>query len=449
MADDTPDVVMLRDRLLKLLDERCPKIDLLEAYYDGRHPLPKPPARLKKYREAATAFDTLSRVGVTNYVKLVADAPAERLRPVGFRFGESTEGDSDAWKLWQENELDADAGVLHHSAIVTGGAFALVWPAADGVTITLEHGGQAIVAYQPGSRRRRRAGLKRWAEDDGTRRVVLYLADEVYKWRTERDNGPLVEWQPPTDDSWPILNPFAPDIPLVEFRCNPSLRPALYGGGRGDFEGVLPIQDRINKTVFDRLVTAEFQAFRQRWAIGWTPDSPMDAIRASASTLMAFEDPNVKVGEFAQADFSAFIGAVKSDVEAMAAITRTPSFYTLGNLVNPPSGDALMALQAGLVARTEAHRDNFSESWEDVMRLALRAVDDERWQDRQSMMLWGDIEHVTWTENANAMSLWKALGVPDEELWSRLHGVTPQDVERWKLMVADRELVAPVAVAPA
>lgn len=433
-----------RNKLLKQLQERSAKIDLLEKYYEGDHPLPSPPSSMARFQEVVNAFKNLSFLGVTNYVKLVADAPAERLRVTGFRFGEETKGDIDAWNIWQRNELDADSGAVQHSAIQNGSSFCLVWQENGRAIITPEHPSQAIVAYEPGSRRRRRAGLKYWLEDDESQRCVLYGRENVYKWEAPKAEGSPTEWanwHPATDDSWPIRNPFG-EVPLVEFRANPSLKPAPFGGGRGDFEGVLPIQNRINKTIFDRLVTAEFQAFRQRWAVGWTPDNMNEAIKASVSRLMSFEDSEVTVGEFGQADFSHFISAVESDVQAMAAITRTPSFYTLGHISNI-SGDALMALQSGLVARTETHRDNFSESWEDVLRLALRAEGDPRANDFSSMVLWRSIEHVTWAEKADALVKLSSLGVPREALWAQIPEVTPQDIERWKVMAADEALFAP------
>lgn len=441
-----------RKRLLEELAKRATDVQTLERYYAGDHPLPRPPDKMQHYREAANAFGTLSKMGATNYVKLVADAPAERLRVTGFRFGEIENLDADpvAWRIWQRNHLDADSGTGQHKAIVTGQSFVLVWPTDGLAEVTIEHPAQAIVAYAPGSYRRRAAGLKCWVDDENMRRVVLYLPDKVYKWSLAVPDGnePIVEdsaeyarWQPTTDETWPIVNPLGV-VPLIEFRANPDLIPSPFGGGQGEFATVLSIQDRINKTIFDRLVTAEFQAFRQRWAVGWTPDDPNHGIQASMSHLMSFENENVTVGEFAQADFRGFIDAVESDVQAMAAITRTPSFYTLGSISNI-SGDALTALQSGLIAKTEAHRDNFGESWEEVLRLALQAEGDARASDESSTVLWRDIEHRTWAERADAILKLSAVGVPREALWAMLPNVTPQDIERWRVMAAEEALFAP------
>lgn len=428
-----------RKVLVDRLEERRPAIERLEAYYDGQHDLPEIPGRLKGYAEARQAFMTLSRLGATNFVRLVADAPADRLRVVGFRTGDEPKADAAVWELWQANQLDSDSALVHRSAIAVGNAFALVWPEDGRARVTVEHAAQTIVAYVPGSRRRRAAGLRCWVEEDETERVVLYLPDAVYKWQ-RRQQGEWSQWQPSTDQSWPITNPLGV-VPLVEFRANPSLRPALYGGGESDMAKVLPIQDRINKTIFDRLVTAEFQAFRQRYAIGWTPEDPNEAIRLSVSRLITFEDTDVQVGEFAQADFSPFIRAVEADLKSMAAISRTP-VPVFGEVFNV-SAETLNIAQSGFVARTEAHSDNFGESWEETLRLALAAEGDPGAADQGSQVIWAGIEHRTLSEIADFAVKMGSLGVPREALWAMLPNVSTQDIERWKVMQADEALFAP------
>lgn len=457
MAETPTPQTALRDQLLKALSDRARSIDVLEAYYDGNHPLPGPPQRMERYREARDAFTNLSRMGVTNYVRLVADAPAERLLETGFRFGEPTnlKNDTDAWRIWERNHLSADARTLRHNTFVTGQAGMLVWPVNGLAQITVEHPRNVIVAYAAGSYRERAAALKTWVDDDGIKRVVLYLPDKVYKYRSTTTTAQLETgmpeafeaWQPATDDTWPIKNPLGV-VPIIEFRANPSLKPSPFGGGTSEFAGVLPIQDRINKTVFDRLVTAEYQAFRQRWAVGWTPDNPNEGMTASMAHMLTFppnpaDEQPVQVGEFSQADFTGFLKGVEADVGAMAAITRTPTFYTLGANISNISGDTLKALQAGHIAKCEAHRDNFTESDEEVLSLALLAEGNPRAADQMTMVIWRDIEHRTWAETADAVVKMQALGVPREALWAMLPNVTPQDIERWKILAADEALFAP------
>lgn len=456
-----------RDRLLKQLLHRRIRVSQLERYYEGKHPLPSPPKRLQAsvLAEARKAYSHLMELGITNWVKLVADAPSERLEVVGFRFGEPSatqKADQGAWRIWQANNLDADSALVHDNAFHTGNSAVLVDPfvtAGDVPRITCEHSSEMIVAYAAGSRRERAAALKVWDDDSGRRFVTLYLPDALWKWQTRSVRPNYGEamgettWEPrqPDGEPWPLPNPLHV-VPVVEFRANPSLKPAPFGGGTAEYETVLPIQERINKTVFDRLVTAEFQAFRQRWVVGWTPDiDPKTGVpradqtfKAAQAFIMAFggNPDEIKVGEFPQADFTGFIKAVESDVNAMAAISKTPPHYLLGAMVNI-SGDALTAAESGLAAKTKKHARNFGESWEEVIRLALKAMGDPKADDQQSQILWGDIEHRSWSEQVDAVLKMQALGVPQEALWAMLPGVSQQDVARWKAMNEMAGLTAP------
>lgn len=436
-----------RDRLAKRLDAQVARVDRLEAYFDGDHPLPQPPAGLTEevFREALRAFTTLARMGVTNWVRMIARAPAERLAVTGFRFGESLAGDDVAWGIWQRNHLDADSRLAHDTSLALSTSYVTVWADQDGQPqITPEHPSQAIIAYEAGSRWRRAAALKRWVDEDGTVYATVYLPDAVYKFFSPFSEPHRVRWmrRELPREPWPLPNALGV-VPMVELPANSGLKVRPYGGGMSEFEPVLSIQDRINKTVFDRLVTAESQAFRQRVVTGWEPvvdpvtkkPDPRATYKASQSILWTFPEPTTKVHDLAQADFAPFLRAVESDVAVMAAITQTPPTYLLGTMINV-SGDALQAAEAGLVAKTRAHRDGFGEAWEEVIRLALKVAGDRRAEDMSSAVLWGDIEHVTWAQKVDALTKLDIIGVPREELWTRIPGVSPQDVARWKQMQA-------------
>lgn len=467
----------LRDTLLERLSERAAKVKRNEDYYLGDHPVPTPPERLspEAYAEAHRAYSNLAKLGITNWVKLVADAPAERLAVTGFRFGDEHKADPEAWLIWQRNHLDADSALAHDNALQTGQSFALVWADANGkAVITPEHSSCMIVAYSAGSRRERAAALKQWTDDTGRRMCTLYLPDAVYKWQSRSTNTAHsiaatggFNWDPrvPDGETWPLQNPTG-KVPVVEFRANASLRPAPFGGGRAEFESVLHIQDRINRNVFSRLVTAEHQAFRQRWAIGWevprkedgTPDKRQVA-QAGQSGFMAFpHSPNdLKLGEFDQADFTGFLEADEADVRAMAAISQTPAYYLLGGIDNV-SAEGIIASESGLVTKTIAHRNQFSESWEEVMQLALLMEGNAKAADVQTMAVWRSVEQRTWAQTVDAVVKMQGLGVPQEALWEMLPDVGPQDVLRWRAMtnaagfghLVTEEVAAPTAppVAP-
>ena len=157
--------------LYRRLITRQPQIALCEAYYDGRHPLS---FTTSEYRQE---FSSMLRGVSDNWMALVVDAVEERLHVEGFRMGDQPAGDTEAWKVWQENCLDADSEMLHSTALQTGSAYAMVWFGQDErPEITVEHPSQCFVAYESGSTRKRAAALKAWVDEwTGDVRANVYL----------------------------------------------------------------------------------------------------------------------------------------------------------------------------------------------------------------------------------------------------------------------------------
>ena len=180
MIERSPEwwLVQLYRRLLA----RGPLVNKYERYYDGDHPLS---FVTSEYR---TEFETMLRGVSDNWMPLVVDAVEERLHVEGFRMGEDPAGDKDAWRIWQENSLDADSELLHSTALQTGASYALVWYGEnDRPQITVEHPAQCLIAYESGSQRKRAAAIKAWVDEwTGDVRVNIYLPDGIYKYKSQR-----------------------------------------------------------------------------------------------------------------------------------------------------------------------------------------------------------------------------------------------------------------------
>lgn len=436
-----------RLKMSDALDAQCKQVATLEKYNDGEHPLPTPPQAMNAavYEEAKQAFSALSKLGRTNLMPLVAKAPADRLSVTGFRFGESTTGNDEAWRIWQRNHMDADHRLLIDTALVCRNSYALVWPDDDGLAeITCEHPSQMIVAYAAGSRRKRVAAFKRWTADDGRLMATLYMPDFLYKWQTASTRpgygaatgGATWQERHVVGEEWPLPNPFE-KVPVVELAVNTGLKARPFGGGVGEFERVLTIQDRINKGVFDRLVTAEYQAFRQRYSIGYTPPvdpetaqpDPRAAFRSSQSRMSNFPK-GTTVGEFGQADFTGFMKSFESDVSILATASMTPQSYLPLDLKNL-GAETIVQTNIGFVAKTQRHQSGFSESLEEIIRLALEVENNPLSSDDQSQVLWKSIEVQTLAEIGDFIVKMKDF-VPDEVLWSMLPGVGQQDINMWR-----------------
>jgi hypothetical protein len=117
--------------------------------------------RRSRRRSGARRSGTCSAFA-DNWCERVVYASGERLRVQGFRFGgEGQEGDSDAWEIWQRNNLDQGARIAQTEAIKLGTAYLLVDRDDDGkALITTEHPFETICAHAPGNRRQRRRGAE-------------------------------------------------------------------------------------------------------------------------------------------------------------------------------------------------------------------------------------------------------------------------------------------------
>lgn len=441
----------LRDQLLGKLSDRAQKVAKLEEYREGNYPLPDGIAQAagKNAADLRKTFDRLRRESRSNWCGMVVDAVDERLAVDGFRFSGEEKAADDVWKLWQANAMDAESLLVHDAALSTGQAFVTVWPSEDGPVVTAEHPSEVLVAYEAGSTRKRRAAIKRWKDEDGHLCATLYLPDQLWKWRTKRPiegfsaqfhAGEALAWekrQPEGDPSWPLPNPLMV-VPVVEYRANPRLKPAPYGGGYAEFEGVIDIQDRMTETMFGRLMATHYSAFRQKWVTGYSiPRDPetneaKEPWDAAVSRVWAASNKDTRFGEFSEHNLQNYLAAVDADIQHLAAITKTPPHYLLGKMANL-SGDALKAAETGLISKVRRHQRFFGEAHEEVARLMVKANDpqDARAEDTSCEVIWRDTESRSEAERVDALVKLRTIGVPERALWERIPGATQAEIERW------------------
>jgi hypothetical protein len=442
-------------RLGQRLTADLNRLETLDAYWRGDHPLP---FGNRKMREAYRRFQQQSK---TNFCKLVAESVTERLKVTGFRTGGdgSDTLDKQAWGWWQDNHLDADSGMVHRAAIVMSRAYVIVGENPDQAghpLVTGEDPRQVIHESDPVNRRRRLAALKTWWDEIGTRQLaVLYLPESIHYYRgkiqTEATAGPWTpeQWEPDdTDfDNGQVENTLG-EVPVVPFLNCPDLR----GNTLGEFEDVTPVQDRINTEVLDRMVVSTMQAYRQRWATGVDLSdengNPQGGFDPGADMLWNVTDEQARFGEFQPADLTQMLKAVEADVQHLAAITRTPPHYLLGSMINL-SGDALGAAETGLTSKVTERATEFGESWEMVYQLAGKIQGTEIPSDCE--VIWQNPQFRTLTEMAAANVQLVTAGVPWRTRMALLD-FTPSQIDRMQTeRAADAMLnaiLAPPSLTP-
>lgn len=404
------------------------------------------------------AFRDFLQEARANWCELVVTAVAERLQVTGFRFGGAGTPTSDlAWQIWQANGMDADAELVQTDALVTGSSFALVQPDDDnptGVCITAESPLQATVLYEPGNRRKRIAGYKRYVEPYFTGEP--YLGTPI--WEVLITPDVIATWRRGEGDSAPVIEPNPLGmVGMVEV----TPQPRTVGPGRSELHSAVGFQDRIHTTIFNRLVATDYGAFRQVWATGVkmarevisTGDDGETITKAirpydiGANRLLANENPDGRFGAFPGDSLSGYLASVEQDVNQLAAVTQTPPHYLLGQIANL-SADAIKAAEAGLVSKVARRSRHIGESWETVMRIALGIVGDAGAADLSGEVIWKDFETRSEGQLVDALVKMATLGVPTEVLWQRW-GATPTEIGRWKDLAAEQQAALAAAQAAA
>lgn len=435
-------------RLLVKLDEQLSKrqrdFQKYGEYYDGEHRL------LYSSEKWRTAFGGLFKDFADNWCELVVDAVEERLDVVGFRFGDNTNSDNDAWKLWQNSDMDAMSQIAHTEALVYGVSYAMVWADVDRQPeITIESPLQVVVSSSTSNRRQRIAAYKRWLDDSGFWFCNLYTPEWIFKFRSNMrvvgdanymagDTRSLVPREV-DNESWPLKNPLnsVPVVPLVN-RPRLSLSGMEAFKSKSEIAGVIPVQDAINKLLLDMIVASEFGSFRQRWVTGMeipvdpVTKKPVEPFKAAVDRLWMTEEADAKFGEFSQTDLGVYVKGIELLVQHVASQTRTPPhyFYLSGNF---PSGESIKSAETGLVAKTRRKQRHFSDPWEEIMRLSFAILGDPRQKINDGEVIWADPESHSEAEHIDALVKKRALGVPDEQLWEDA-GYSPQTIQRFKVM---------------
>lgn len=431
-------------RLHKALCEQAETFESMDAYYRGEPP--KAPWLPEQAREE---FARLLGLTKSNFMGLVIDSMVERQAVEGFRVGEVVEADKSTWDIWQANNFDAASTQILLEAAIGGQAYMLIAPNPNKPSRPLmyaEHPTQAIVEYEPGTARTvRAAGLKVWIDDwTGQYMATLYLPTEIYKFQAPKPttgSGVSPRWEQRTvkGEAWPALNPLG-EVPLVEIANNPR----MLTGGVSEIHDVWPIQDRIAKTLADRLMTQDYGAFPQKWAKGFPDEDPngnKNVIDVGRNRMVTSDAAETQFGQWDAAPLDPYSAAKREDVKDIASRTRTPAQYLLGEMSNV-NGETLKASESGLVSKVRQRNRTSGEGFEAGTRLARKAAA-LGGTDEAMETIWRNPEFRTEGELVDSLTKMAPLGVPEEVLWERW-GATPSEIARWKRINEENDANDPV-----
>lgn len=458
-------------KLLAILDkdreERLLKID---RYIHGKHDDPYIPDN------ADTEYKLLAKRARSNWMPLVMSAPGQALYVDGFRRGRATEGGAardvspldDEWTHWQNSRLDSRQSAIHNGALGYGHSFSLT-------------------ERKPGSKRSTTIGLSALLTsalfEDPANDLVPEAALTIKRWATSEERGLARMWIGPQEYAVTFKSlTDAESVTVVKGRrhkvttCPVTRFTAsvdLEGRTMGVVEPMIPLQDRINQTVFDLLVAQTYGSFQVRTVTGMAPPLRMKAVldeltgeptgdfvyeldsngrpipenvRVNASRFMFAESEKAEFGSLPHTPLGGYIDSIDMSIRHLAAISQTPPHHLLGQIANL-SAEALQAAEQSLARKVESFRKSFGESWERVFQLAAELEGNTAAaEDIHGEVLWRDVESRSLAATSDALLKLKDLGIPVKGLWRRVPGTTQQELAYWdeeferqpELVVSDR-----------
>jgi hypothetical protein len=246
----------------------------------------------------------------------------------------------------------------------------------------------------------------------------------------------------------PLLNGQAPIAshglgicPVVRFLYESDLDG--QGDCTGEIEPILPIQDQINFDTFNLMMSEQYAAFRQRWVTGMAPvdeqGKEQAPFRPGVDRVWAAEDANTHFGEFGETALAPYSSVREDGIRHMSTVTQVPPYQLLGQIANM-SAEALAAAKDGQDRHVDELKANLTDPWRNSFRLeALARGDKEGWNDLNGSVIWRDTSTRAFGSTIDGLTkVAQMLGVPVQELWAKIPGVTAEDVQAW-LLAAQRE----------
>lgn len=424
-------------------------------------------------KEATREYDMLVDQARFNLVPLLVKTLAQNLFVDGYRpTGESGRPSSDnspIWdRVWQPNRMDSRQAKLHRGAIKYGYGYATVLPG--------QRAGERVPKIKPWSPLWLTA-LYEDATDDEWPVYAMSVSDPFLLASTRTLTGDQATALLSSsvlgpakirvyDDEAVYTIPLdyrANKIDLTDTkveRHNLGVCPVVRyidevdddNLSLGKIEPQIPTQRQLNQTTFSLLITQQTAAFRQRWVTGMEieRDEQGNVVapwNAAVNRVWQSDSVDTRFGDFAESDLSGYLNSRQATILFMAVTGQVPPHALLvASGISNISADALVALEAAHRHDVAEHKTSFGESHEQLLRLAGLALggDDGQaaWEDTSAQVVWRDTQPRSLAEVADALGkLATMLNIPVEALWERIPNVTDQDLERWKAMRSETDVL--------
>lgn len=428
---------------------------LIDRYYYGNPPMPSDPQRLTdKYKEMLG----MSR---SNWCGLVVDVANERLKVSSIGSTKDPQQDRTAWSWWTGNNMDGLSAQVHQAALKYGLCYLSVWPREGKVPKILGESPLTCYVRFNAETDEPTVAFRVWQDNVcGCVYADLTLPDyQFHLWcpdvtmqQLDFDSSVLprkVVTADLTNVRWEFrFDGIRPPVERNRLGFVPYTRilsaPDLTGGYEGEITGLIPIQDRINKTTFDRMIAQAFASFPRAFMIGVDvpkdpkTGKPREPFDAAIDRLWTVENADAKIGQLDAAELDGYIRAITADVQALATQSRTPPSYFMAGMGVFPSGESVRATEFGLSQKVGGYKQSYGDGWDAHLRKTAIAAGNKRLASDDGLhVVWADVEARSEGELVDALIKMGTLGVPWPALWRRW-GASNEEVTAWtKLMEAN------------
>lgn len=465
-------------KCLRILNNDMKRLEKIDRYSRGDHDDPYIPDL------ADAEYKLLAKRCVTNVTGFVVGTVGQALYVDGFRRSDSLKRGREVepeWEHWQNSRLDARQNAVYRGALTFGHAFVVTERVGDRV---LSRGLSPL----------RTAAIYADPSVDEDALMVVHVKEHPVAVDGKNVPGEAVAW----DDTFVYEVAFDSWSDLSKVRIRESVRHGLSqnpvtrfaasvdleGRTVGVIEPLIPLQDRLNQTVFDCLVVQSGSSFKVRTISGMappmktepvyerpngTPADPNDrgevigakavidpstgrpipaSVNINARRVMFAEDPEVRFGTLDETPLDGFIASIEMSFKHISALSQTPPHHLLGQIANL-SAEALQAAETSLQRKVAEFQSMFGESWERVFRIAAAlAGDDSLVDDVSGEVIWRDMEQRSLAQAGDALGkLTEQLKIPPRGLWTRVPGVTRSEILQWERLADEEDSAGQLAAA--
>lgn len=332
---------------------RLPAYRLFRQYDEGEHRLL---FATEKYRNT---FGDLFREFADNLCDDVVDGITDRLQITSWTSPDKALN-SVIDDVWTRNQGEARSGAVHRNGFREGDGFTIVQTDTENrARIYRQQPTQMAVRYSPERPDEMDLAAKVWKA--GKRyRVNLYYPDRTEKYGSR---GLGADGGMPKAAAFTLLSPGDPalaedeegrtehddGIPVFHY---PNGELSAYG--RSILAGVIPLQDALNKTIADMLVSMESRVLPQRWAAGIQVErdpvtgQEKDPFKDNGpGSVWRTANKDAAFGEFTAAEMAGFLDVADAfKIEAARKGALPPHVITLRSGSSAaPSGIALLVAE--------------------------------------------------------------------------------------------------------